>query len=97
MKIGLSVTATLFLATSALAAPADGFAAFWPAFAAAAAKDDSKALASMTALGPGLGDNGSSFAKFHAANLGPAARRCLAKAKPAWDLDRQGAVESSAL
>jgi hypothetical protein len=99
MKIRLMMAVALTLATAetAIAAPADGFAAFWPAFAAAAAKDDSKALASMTALGPGLGDNGSSFAKFHAANLGPAARRCLAKAKPARDVDPQGAVEYSAL
>jgi hypothetical protein len=101
MKIGLGITATLFLATlflapPGLAAPADGFAAFWPSFAAAAAKDDSKALASMTALGPGLGDNGGSFAKFHAANLGLAARRCLAKAKPVRDVDPRGAVSYSA-
>ena len=86
----------LALATPAMAARADGFAAFWTSFAAAAANDDAKALASMTVLGPGLGDNGGSFAKFHAASLGPAARRCLAKAKPARDIDPQGAVSYSA-
>ena len=96
MRIWLSVAAALFLAAPALAAPADGFASFWPAFAAAAAKDDAKALASMTSLGPGLGDNGGSFAKFHAASLGPTVRRCLAKAKPVRDVDPQGAASYSA-
>jgi hypothetical protein len=96
MKIGLGVTATLLLATSAMAAPADGFAAFWPTFAAAAAKDDAKALASMIVLGPALGDTGASFARFHATNLGPKARRCLAKAKPARGVDPQGTVSYSA-
>ena len=96
MKLGLGAALSLVLAMPALAAPADGFAAFWPVFTAAAAKDDAKALASMVALGPGLGDNGGSFAKFHAANLTPATRRCLAKAKPVRDVDPQGAVSYSA-
>jgi len=90
------LTLCLAVTAPALAAPADGFAAFWPTFAAAAAKDDAKALASMIALGPGLGDNGGSFAKFHAANLGLASRRCLAKAKPLRDIDPQGGVSYSA-
>jgi hypothetical protein len=96
MKAGLGIALSLVLAVPALAAPADGFTAFWPTFAAASAKDDAKALASMVTLGPGLGDNGGSFAKFHARNLGPAARRCLAKAKPVRDVDPQGAVSYSA-
>jgi hypothetical protein len=96
IQLGLSVTLCLAATPPALAAPADGFAAFWPTFAAAAAKDDSKALAPMVALGPGLGDNGGSFARFHAANLGSAPRRCLAKAKPLRDVDPQGGVSYSA-
>ena len=96
MRVGLGIIATLLLAAPALARPADGFAAFWPAFATAAANDDTKALARMTALGPGLGDYGGSFARFHAANLGLAARRCLANAKPARDVDAHGAVSYSA-
>ena len=96
MKIGLGIALSLALATPALAAPADGFAAFWPAFAAAAAKDDVAALRSMVALGPGLGDAGGSFAKFHATNLGPARRRCLARAKPKSDVDPQGTLTYAA-
>lgn len=95
MRIALGLAAGLCLAAPASAAPADGFAAFWPAFAAAAAKDDAKALAAMTTLGPGLGDDGTSFAKFHARHLGPAARGCLAKAKPLRDVGPQGALSYS--
>jgi len=99
MKIRLTMAVALVLgaAAPARAAPADGFAAFWPTFATAAAKDDAKALASMVVLGPGLGDAGASFTKLHHDFLGPAARRCLAKAKPVRDVDPQGAVEYSAL
>ncbi|MEJ0064035.1 MAG: hypothetical protein WDM85_00340 [Caulobacteraceae bacterium] len=50
----------------------------------------------MVALGSGLGDNGGSFARFHAVNLAPVARRCLVKAKPVRDVDPQGAVSYSA-
>ncbi len=98
MRIQLGLTLALCLAATApaLATPTDGFAAFWPSFATAAAKDDSRALASMTVLGPGLGESGGSFARFHAASLKPAARRCLAKAKPVRDVDPQGAVSYSA-
>jgi hypothetical protein len=97
MKIRLTMAVALVLgaAAPARAAPTDGFAAFWPTFAAAAAKDDAKALASMIVLGPGLGDTGASFARFHATNLGPKARRCLAKAKPARGVDPQGTVSYS--
>jgi hypothetical protein len=96
VKLGVGIALSLAWAMPALAAPADGFAAFWPTFAAATAKDDAKALASMTQLGPGLGDTGGSFSRFHAASLGPRARRCLAKAKPVRDVDPQGAVSYSA-
>jgi hypothetical protein len=96
VKLGVGIALALMLAPPALAAPADGFAAFWPSFAGAAAKDDANALASMTKLGPGLGDAGGSFAKFHAASLGASARRCLAKAKPVRDVDPQGGVSYSA-
>jgi hypothetical protein len=96
MKLGLAVVLACTLATPALAARADGFAAFWPNFAAAVARDDARALATMVALGPGLGDNGGSFARFHAANLGSEARRCLAKVKPARDVGPHGAVSYSA-
>jgi hypothetical protein len=92
----LAVALTLATVETAMGAPADGFAVFWPSFAAAAAKDDTKALASMIVLGPALGDTGASFARFHATNLGPKARRCLAKAKPTRDVDPQGAVSYSA-
>ena len=44
----------------------------------------------MTVLGPKLGDDGGSFAKFHAAALGPAKRRCLAKTKPMRNVDPEG-------
>jgi hypothetical protein len=88
----MTVAIALALATPALAKPADGFAAFWGAFATAAANDDTKALASMVVIGPGLGDAGTSFAKLHREYLGPAARRCLVKAKPLRDVDGQGAV-----
>ncbi len=97
MRIGLRLAAALCLAwtTAASATPADGFAAFWPPFAAAAGRDDAKALAAMIVLGPGLGDDGTSFAKFHVRHLGPAARRCLARAKPLRDVSPQGAVSYS--
>ena len=92
----VTVALALALASPALANPADGFADFWSAFAAAAAKDDTKALASMVVIGPGLGDAGTSFAKLHSEYLGPAARRCLVKAKPLRDVDGQGAVTYAA-
>jgi hypothetical protein len=88
---GMTVALALALAAPALAKPADGFAAFWSAFSAAAAKDDAKALASMVVMGPGLGDGGTSFAKLHREYLGPVARRCLIKAKPLEQDDGQGA------
>ena len=93
MRTPLATILALVLAAApvARATPTDGFGAFWASFAAAA-KDDAKALASMVVLGPGLGDAGGSFAKLHRAALGPAARRCLAKAKPVRDVDPQGAV-----
>ena len=99
MKIGLGVMLAFGLATAspATATTADGFGVFWPAFQAAVAKDDAKALASMVALGPNLGDDGASFARFHAGELGPKVRRCLAKAKPDRDVDPQGDVNYSAL
>jgi hypothetical protein len=98
MRIRLGVTAALAVtvAAPALATPTDGFGLFWPKFVAAAAKDDKPALAAMTALGPGLGDDASSFAKFHSGHLGAAARRCLVKAKPVRDVDPQGGVSYSA-
>ena len=67
--------------SAAAAAPNDGFAAFYKTFAVEIAKDDQPALAGMVVLGPGLDDNDTplTFAKFHHAALGPAARRCLAK------------------
>jgi|HubBroStandDraft_5_1064220.scaffolds.fasta_scaffold374827_2 hypothetical protein len=98
MKIGLGVTLAFGLATASpvMATPADGFGVFWPAFQAAIAKNDAKALASMVALSPNLGDDGVSFAKFHAGELGPKVRRCLGKAKPDRDVDPNGDVHYSA-
>jgi hypothetical protein len=77
----------------------DGFAAFWSKFAVAVAKDDRSALASMTTLGPGIDDNDTplTFAKVHALLLRPAARRCLAKAKPQSEVDGTGAVTYAVL
>jgi hypothetical protein len=77
------------------AATNDGFAAFWKGFAAAVGKDDKAALASMTTLGPGLDDNDTplTFAKVHAVLLGPAARKCLARAKPQGQADGNGQTE----
>ena len=67
--------------SAAAAAPSDGFAAFYKTFAAAIAKDDQRALVGMVVLSVALDDNDTplTFAKFHHAALGPAARRCLAK------------------
>jgi hypothetical protein len=70
------------LALPALAAPDDGFAAFWKIFAAAAAKDDAAVLARLTVLGPGLDQEDKTFAGFHAHVLTAKARRCLAVARP---------------
>lgn len=88
--------AAIALALLAVAGPAaaadDGFGAFWKTFTAAIAKDDKTALAGMVQLGPGLGDNGASFAKFHAGNLGAKARTCLAKGKPDRNVDQLGVV-----
>lgn len=88
--------ALVALATPVVAAD-DGFAAFWPAFAAAAAKDDRAALARMVVLSDRL-DQATplTFTKFHADDLGPAARRCLAKAKPKRDFGGAGDVSYSA-
>jgi len=76
-----SVGACAIGASAAAAAPNDGFAAFYKTFAAAIAKDDQQALARMVVLSAALDDNDTplTFAKFHHADLGPAARRCLAK------------------
>jgi hypothetical protein len=78
-------------------AAGDGFAEFWQTFQAAATKDDRAALAGMVVLGDRL-DQGKpqTFAKFHSDALGPAARRCLAKAKPVRDVDGNGQVNYSA-
>ena len=84
---GVAIAAVLAL--PAAAAPADGFAAFWTGFAAAAARNDGTALASMVAIGPGLGDY-KSFAAFHAQALNARARRCLASAKPTRDVGGAG-------
>ena len=95
-RFGMVAALLLMAVAPAWAAPADGFGAFWPRFVAAVAKDDTAALASMTQLGPGLGDDSATFARFHAGHLGPAVRRCLAKAKPVRDVDPTGAVSYSA-
>jgi len=89
------VMAALLAAAPAAAAPNDGFAAFWKGFAAAVARDDQTALASMTIVGPGLDDQ-ASFAAFHAADLKPSQRRCLARARPVRDVDGQGEANYSA-
>lgn len=89
--------ALALLASPALAAPADdGFAAFWPAFSAAAAKDDQAALARMTHLGLQDGDTPTSFAEIHKQYLTASERRCLAKAHPQRDVDPTGGVSYDA-
>jgi hypothetical protein len=95
MALAMAIAAPA-IAAPAPATPADGFAAFWPSFTAAAAKDDTKTLATMIVLGPGLGDDIETFAKAHAAFLGPKARRCLAKAKPDRQVDPEGTLSYSA-
>lgn len=82
-----ALTAAIVALGTPVAAADDGFAAFWPAFAAAVAKDDQAALARMVVLSDRL-DQATplTFARFHADDLGPAARRCLAKAKPKRDV-----------
>ena len=90
-----ALAVVLWGATSALAAD-DGFAAFWQGFAAAVAKDDQAALAKMVVLSDRLGQaTPLTFAKFHADDLKPAARKCLAKAKPVRDVG-SGQVSYSA-
>jgi hypothetical protein len=86
MKIGTGIALALALAAAspAVAAGDDRFKAFWAGFAAAAAKDDVKALARMTVLSSEFGED-STFAKLHADLLRPEARRCIAKAKPDYD------------
>jgi hypothetical protein len=86
------------VATAPARAADDGFAAFWSKFAAAAGKDDKAALASMTTLSPALDNNDTplTFATVHAILLKPAARRCLAKAKPVSQVDGTGALTYSA-
>jgi len=101
IRLGMVAALAAMIAAPAMGdpapgAPTDGFAAFWTTFQAAVAKDDTRALASMIALGPNLGEDGASFAKFHAGELGPKVRRCLAKAKPDRDVNPQGGVLYSA-
>lgn len=80
-----------------LAAAPDGFATFWQAFGAALTKDDQAGLAKMVALSDRL-DQASplTFARFHRDHLGPAVRKCLAKAKPVRDVDGEGQVNYTA-
>jgi hypothetical protein len=101
-KMFRRTAAAAALATAlAVAAPAvaagDGFAAFWPTFQAAVAKDDRAALAAMVVLSERLDQaEPLTFARFHSDQLGPAARKCLAKAKAVRDVDGQGQVSYSA-
>src|SRR6185437_10162141 len=89
----LAALATAFLAAAPALAAGDGFAAFWPSFQAAVAKDDRAALASMVVMGPGLDQaEPLTFAKVHNDLFGPASRKCLAKAKAVRDVDPQGNV-----
>jgi hypothetical protein len=83
--LGLAVLAVV---AGAARAADDGFAAFWKSFSAAAATDDKATLEKLTQLDPGLGQI--SFAKFHATQLGPKVRACLAKAKPKLDVGPGG-------
>ena len=96
LAIAVAMVTTTSLAAAA-AAPADGFAAFYRLFAAAVGKDDQKALAGFTVLGPGLDDNDVplTFAAFHALYLTPRERHCLAKGKPVRAIDGTGAVNYS--
>jgi hypothetical protein len=85
------------LASPAWTAPADGFREFWTAFTAAVAKDDQSALAKMVVLGPELDQaEPLTFARAHADLFGPAARRCLARAKPVHSPDGAGEPSYSA-
>lgn len=87
----------LSAAAPVIAAGGDGFAAFWQAFQAAVAKDDHAALAGMVVLSERLDQaEPLTFAKFHSDQLGPAARKCLAKATPKRDVDGQGQANYSA-
>jgi hypothetical protein len=83
--------------TAALAAGGDGFSGFWQTFQAAVAKDDKAALAGMVVLSGRLDQaEPLTFAKFHSDALGPAARKCLAKAKAVRAVDGEGQVNYSA-
>ena len=101
MQGGLRSAAGLALAIAlsspVQAAPADGFHEFWTAFTAAVAKDDQAALAKMVVLGPELDQaEPLTFARAHADLFGPAARRCLARAKPVHSPDGVGEPSYSA-
>jgi hypothetical protein len=91
------VSGLAMAALSPAVAAGDGFAAFWQAFQAAVAKDDRAALAAMVALSDRVDQaEPLSFAKFHSDMLGPAARKCLAKAKAVRDVGASGGVSYSA-
>ena len=85
LAAALAVAATPVLA----ATPNDGFAAFWPTFAAAAGKDDQATLKQLVQLDPSIVG---SFAQAHALYFKPAQRKCLAKAHPDRDVDQTGQV-----
>jgi hypothetical protein len=95
MRRALMTTAALVLALGLSAqarAADDGFAPFWKAYAAAAAKDDQAALKSLTVL-PDQLDNRKTpptFVYYHAHYLKPAQRTCLAKSKPDRSVDPTG-------
>jgi hypothetical protein len=75
----------------------DGFAPFWQAFSAALVKDDQASLAKMVALSDRLDQaKPLTFARFHRDHLGPAARKCVAKARPVRDVDGEGQVNYTA-
>jgi len=96
----IALAAALWLGAQAPAIGAtsgDGFAPFWQAFSAALAKDDQAALAKMVVLSERLDQaKPLTFARFHHDHLGPAQRKCLAKARPVRDVDGAGQVSYTA-
>ena len=96
MKFAAILAFGLAFAAPAIAAPDDGFAAFWAIFAAAVAKDDGASLEKLTAMGPGLDAQDQTFAGFRAHVLDRKARKCLAAAKPKGQVNGLGQMEYAA-
>lgn len=95
--VASAIAVAALAAAPAIAAGGDGFAAFWRTFTAAVTKDDRAALAGMVVLSARVDEaEPLTFDRFHSDQLGPPARKCLAKARPVRAVDGNGEVNYSA-